>query len=226
MHECTAQVSVSNTYRTAKWLRHAILIEGDALKREVSERLSRASDKARSAVTKIQHIAESDSESTSGMGLKRAMETLHGDVIDELVKCGVISKMLNQRTSESSNWLVWGPYLGEQKACRGERSTGPMVRMQVTAPKSGEYKQIVIPKEHRQFFPGYQVNLVLETDCGTFNTHIIGGSKRIRQGNTRKGNQLSTAEMGPWLSKHTEFGQGSWLTFTRLNDKLYRLEIS
>lgn len=116
----------------------------------------------------------------------------------------------------------------------------------ILVPSSPEYGIINLPEEHKDFFPGYRKQFILETDVRKFVMHLTGANNGTSIGE-RVGNYLCHPRAGnvdPKLLRecpdannhirgsfkrfyeaHKELKPGDKLRIHKVNSEVYRLEI-
>jgi len=86
-----------------------------------------------------------------------------------------------------------------------------------------KYNLITVPVKYRSFFPGYKSKFILKTDVGDLETWMTGG-RSASIGDPIAGTYI-TKNIFKFYNNHTDLEVGDFLIITKLQDKVYKLEI-
>ncbi len=92
---------------------------------------------------------------------------------------------------------------------------------------SRKYVLIPLPKEKREFFPGYKKDFELEIEGETLTAHVTSEPKgdSVNVGDLHAGTHIR-GKFGPWYTRHPELKAGDELLIEALEvGKRYRLSI-
>ena len=87
-----------------------------------------------------------------------------------------------------------------------------------------KYGYIPFPMKNRNFFPGYKIPFTLLTDIGELITWMTGAYKGGTEGDPNEGTYISK-NITRLYRAHPEIKAGDRLIITKVQDKLYKLEI-
>ncbi len=100
----------------------------------------------------------------------------------------------------------------------------PRPRLEGTFPAWKKYSFLDIPKKFRRFFPGYKIPFTIQTDVGTFETHITGAYADAEEGDADAGWYLSKG-FSKFYRNHPDLEIGDIIIFTNIAEKKYKLDI-
>jgi len=87
------------------------------------------------------------------------------------------------------------------------------------------YALIPLPKEYRDFFPGYKTPFILVTDIGEIRTKVTSARKGTEYGDPEAGNYIYGG-LRPWYDKHNDLKEGDELIIEMVEPKKrYRLKV-
>jgi hypothetical protein len=90
---------------------------------------------------------------------------------------------------------------------------------------SRKYVYIPLPKDKRQFFPGYKLNFELLTDIGVLTAHVTSAPNGTPIGDPHAGGHIR-GRFGQWYAKHPELKAGDKLRIEALEvGKRYKLSV-
>jgi hypothetical protein len=93
-------------------------------------------------------------------------------------------------------------------------------------PSSKDYRLIPLPRKYRNFFPGYKIEFIFESDIGQITTHVTAGPEEAKLGDPDAGAYI-TAGLRPWYEQHKELREGDKLVIEVIEPmKKYKLTIA
>ncbi|MEE8430488.1 MAG: hypothetical protein V3S16_04500, partial [Candidatus Desulfatibia sp.] len=91
---------------------------------------------------------------------------------------------------------------------------------------SKAYSLIPLPKEARQFFPGFKVKFILETDVGNLSPQVTSAPAGTEYGDLMAGNYIQGG-LKEWYDSHSELKNGTTLIISVIEpQKRYSLKIN
>jgi hypothetical protein len=122
---------------------------------------------------------------------------------------------------KTSSDLYRGEYLNEEKT-RLE-----LVLLAENERSWREHGVLPVPAKFREFFPGYKVDFVLQINGERFKTKMSSAKAGTPIGHPTASNYLYAKQMFEWLLKtHSDIKANNRLVFERLEEGLYKMEIS
>ena len=88
--------------------------------------------------------------------------------------------------------------------------TGRRIEIKLKGKSWRKYGLIPLPKRYREYFPGYKIPFILETDIGEIKTKVTSAPRGTPHGDPEAGNVIQGG-LRPWYDRHRELREGDIL---------------